>query len=153
MSASSSRSPLSLRSSRAIKRRIAHKRSRRLKVQRLEERSLLATLVWVGDASVNWNDNLSGNTNWDRVDVAQTNVLPAPGDTLIFSAVGANRANVNNTGAGTNYILQFTDSGYSISGDRIALGAGTALSDSVGGNTVALPLTLGAATEISVTAG
>src|SRR5688500_12802147 len=121
----------------------ARAKSRPSRFEQLERRELLATLVWVGDASANWNDNLGGNTNWDRTDVATPNVLPTAGDTLVFPATAGNKTNVNDTATGTSYILSFTGSAYAISGNRISL-SGAALTDTLGGNALTTPLTLAA---------
>ena len=117
----------------ARKRRLAlhhgeYSRRRRLLLESLEDRSLLALLTWVGDQDANWNTNNAGDTNWD------TNTLPADTDTLIFAGAAPGALN-NDTTAGNSYTLQFTATGYT-----------------VGGNAVNTPLTI-ATSAVSVAAG
>ncbi len=81
----------------------------------LEERRVLSTLTWVGDVDANWNTDNAGDTNWN------TNTLPADGDTLVFPAGAANINNNNDTTAGNSYILQFTGTNYTVSGNAITL--------------------------------
>src|SRR5262245_61021602 len=77
-------------------------------VEPLEDRVAPATLVWQGDLGGllqdDWSAGLLGvNTNWD------TNLIPLPGDTLIFPA-GATFVGLlnNDTLLASSYILQFT---------------------------------------------
>jgi fibronectin-binding autotransporter adhesin len=93
-------------------------------IDEMEPRVLPATLTWTGIVDANWNDGTVGvSTNWSG------NALPATGDTLIFAAGAANLTNVNNTTANNNYLLQFTGSAYSVSGNAIGL-TGLGISDS-----------------------
>ena len=81
---------------------------RRLLVERLEDRWLLTTLVWEGDVSANWNDNVLGNSNW-HIQGSATQATPSDGDTLVFDGTGSNRNSMNNdTTAGNTYTLQQT---------------------------------------------
>jgi fibronectin-binding autotransporter adhesin len=121
----------------ARQRRQAALRQRRVLFEPLEQRTLLATLTWVGDVDANWNTNSAGNTNWD------TNTLPGDGDTLLFNGGGANFIQTNDTTVGNSYTLQFTAGGYTISGNSIALdNSGTDISSTTGSNTLNTPFTM-----------
>ena len=116
-------------------------------IERLEDRSLLATITWVGDVSGNWNGNSAGNTNWSG------DVLPTDGDTLVFDGTGANFTQVNDTTAANSYTLQFTAGGYSISGASITLdNGGTDISSTTGSNSLSTPL-IDATSVIDVSGG
>src|SRR5580704_17633711 len=107
-------------------RRIPGRRRRTLppQVEEMEPRVVFATLTWTGVVDANWNSGTARvSTNWSG------NALPATGDTLVFAAGAANLANVNNTTANNNYILQFTGGAYSVSGNAIDV-AGAGVSDS-----------------------
>ena len=120
-------------------------RTRKAFFEPLEERSLLATLNWVGDVDANWNTNSAGNTNWN------TNTLPADGDTLIFDGTGANFVQNNDTPALNSYTLQFTAGGYTIGGNPITLdNAGTDISSTAGTNNINTPFTMVLGTELDI---
>ncbi len=125
--------------------------SRRLTMESLEERRVLATLTWEGDVGANWNDGTAGvDTNWIS---AGAQVLPASGDTLVFPGGAGNTVNNNNTTAGNSYILQVTGAGYQIGGNSITLNlAGTDIDVSAIG-LIATPLALAADTTVNVSAG
>jgi fibronectin-binding autotransporter adhesin len=140
-------------SRRTFKGRVQTSRQRRRSFfETLENRSLLATLIWDGGgAANNFNDPL----NWDNGGVDQ---LPVAGDTLVFSGTGTTIT--NDFPAGTTFALQFTGNGYTITGNAINLNqtvTGTAfgIQQTGGTNAVNAPLTLGAAAgnTIDVTNG
>ena len=134
------------RKRRLASRQRAQSRRRRLLLESLEGRSLLAVWTWVGDQDANWNTDSAGDTNWSG------DALPADGDTLIFAGAAPGALN-NDTAAGNSYTLQFTATGYTIGGNSITLdNAGTDISDTVGGNAVNTPLTI-AASAVDVAAG
>lgn len=121
-------------------------RQRKHLFEPLEERSLLATLTWVGDIDANWAAGSLGNSNWSG------DLLPVSGDTLIFAGAAPGTLN-NNTTAGNAYTLQFTAGGYIVTGNAISLtNAGVDLSDA-SDNTVNTPLTLAADSTFAITAG
>src|SRR4051794_12563061 len=70
----------------------SRRRLRNLFLERLEERSLLATLIWQGGSG----QNVSTPANWVG------NVTPAPNDSLIFPA-GLNTSVTNDMPAGTRF--------------------------------------------------
>ncbi len=79
--------------SRFLRQQDVHRRH--VQLERLEERSLLTTLYWLagpGASGSNWNAD-----NWSTVNdgVADTNLRPQSGDTLIFdtSTTGFNTTN------------------------------------------------------------
>ena len=123
-------------------------------LESLEQRSLMATLTWVGDQDLNWATNNTGNTNWSG------DALPASGDTLIFAGAAVGTLN-NNTAANNVYGLQFTAGGYTVTGAAINLNPaatpgspGFAIQNTAGNNTVNTPLVLaGADNTLDVTAG
>ena len=106
------------------------------RIEVLEARIAPATLIWVGDQDANWNTDNAGDTNWD------TNTVPASGDTLVFAGAAVGSLN-NNTAGGNQYILQLSAGGYTLTGNSIDIGlAGDDITDTAGGNIVALNLTL-----------
>ena len=105
----------------------------------LEDRTLLATLAWVGDVDNLWNTNVAGDTNWSN------DALPASGDTLVFGSTAANLTNVNDTTAGNTYDVIIESGAYSISGNAITLD-GTGVSTLQPGSvTLTTPLTIASA--------
>jgi hypothetical protein len=132
---------------------------RRLLVESLEERRVLATLTWVGDVpgagnNVLWGAEDGGDTNWSG------DALPADGDTLVFDGTGATFALTNDIAGLENITLQFTDAvaanDYSIAGNAIGLAAAGITSNVTtgAGVTITAPLELDAATvAVTSTAG
>src|SRR5688500_17778604 len=97
---------------------------RRLLVESLEERRVLATLTWVGDVpgqETLWGAVDGTNTNWSG------NALPADNDTLVFDGNGATFDLINDIAGLDNLNLVFTDAiaaeDYSISGNTLGLKA------------------------------
>lgn len=119
--------------------RQAARRRRRLFLERLEERSLLATLTWDGSSSAIWNDA----ANWVG------DIAPAAGDDLVFPGGAGNLANTNNYPAGTvfNTVL-FTGGGYNVTGNAIVLNGGLTANNVTGNNSFAPAITLGNAMTI-----
>src|SRR5262245_49883748 len=83
---------------RTVARRMKERSRRRLLLEPLEDRRVMAILTWVGDVDANWNSNVLGNTNWSG------DVLPADGDQLNFAGAGPLTQN-NDTAAGNSYTL------------------------------------------------
>ena len=98
-------------------------RNRRLLLERLEDRSLLAGLTWDGGGANNlWSNAL----NWNN------DVAPASGDNLIFPAGAAQTTNINDMAAGTMFnTIQLSGGGYNISGSAIASGTVAAFCSAV----------------------
>src|SRR5262245_57999746 len=71
-------------------------RRARLSLVSLEDRTVPASLNWVGDVSGFWGANSGGNTNWFNNTTNTDNVLPANGDSLIFPVSAQNFSNTNN---------------------------------------------------------
>lgn len=103
----------------------------------LEPRVLMAARIWDGGGGTT-NTNWTNGANW------QGDVAPAAGDSVTFPANVTQRTSVNDLAADTSIIgvvIDGTDA-YTISGNRIALGAGgvTVLSSSV--STFNIPVAL-----------
>ncbi|WP_425619316.1 autotransporter-associated beta strand repeat-containing protein [Anatilimnocola sp. NA78] len=112
----------------------ANQRVRRAFFEQLEDRSLLATLTWVGDVDGNWATSNAGDTNWSG------NALPGDGDTLVFDGTGANFTQINDTTAGNSYTLQYSVGGYTLTGNSITLdNAADDIVNSGGNNTINTP--------------
>jgi hypothetical protein len=102
-------------------------------LEQLENRSLLAVLVWDGSANNLW----SNPANWAG------DVAPAAGDDLVFPASAGNLANLNDLPAGTRFnTILIQGSGYNISGAAIELAGGLTANNVTGLNTCGLDTTL-----------
>ena len=115
----------------------------------LEDRCLLATLIWDGTSGRNWNaiDPDTLDTNWRDQETGSSRI-PQDGDTLIFpnDVTVTNRSSVNNTTSGNTYTIEFQGSGYTIQtgSNAINLVAGGITDSSTGAtNTLGAPLTIG----------
>src|SRR5262249_52983932 len=106
----------------------------------LESRVVPAVSTWTGMA----NDALwSDDANWD--------VPPAAGNDLVFPSGTPNTTNTDDLAAGTSFnSLTITGSGYSISGNGIALTAGLDSSQSTGSNSLNLPLSFSSTATVTV---
>ena len=133
--------PARLLQQRAAERR----RQRRLFLERLEERSLLATLTWDGSNSALWSDA----ANWVG------DVAPATGDDLFFPSGAANLTNNNDLLAGTSFnTILFTGGGYNITGNAISLVGGLTANNTAGNNSFTPAISLSnAVTLMSANAG
>jgi autotransporter-associated beta strand protein len=123
------------------RRRLAHwpNNRARLRALRLEDRTVPATIGWVGDVSGLWGANVGGNTNWANLTTLTDNVLPHNGDDLVFPTMNLNHTQTNNL---TNLIpgsISFSDTDYVISGNAITVDSITDTSSS-GHNTLNLPI-------------
>jgi fibronectin-binding autotransporter adhesin len=111
--------------------------------------ALGATCTWTGGgADANWQTT----GNWDAA--CNSSTIPNADDDLIFPAAASKLPNNNNFAAGTAFhSIRFTGGGYTISGNRIALGT-TGISqvlDVAGGNIVLTNLSIGAGTAVTLT--
>lgn len=114
-------------------RRPAAARRRKMFLEQLEDRALLAVLTWDGSASNLW----SNPANWS------SDVAPQPGDDLVFPAGALNPTNFNDLPAGARYnTILIQGAGYNITGGAIELSGGLTANNAAGANTVALDLTL-----------
>ncbi|MBI3409508.1 MAG: Ig-like domain repeat protein [Planctomycetes bacterium] len=101
------------------------------------------TRSWTGAGA---NDNWSNPANWAE------GFVPVTGNDLFFGTGASRLANVNDLAAGTSFhSITFSASGYSISGNGIALTTG-GLHNAAGSNIVNLPITLNAAGTIQAAA-
>ncbi|MCA9153969.1 MAG: autotransporter-associated beta strand repeat-containing protein, partial [Planctomycetales bacterium] len=119
---------------RVVERTSIQRRRRRLLFESLEDRRMLASRVWDGGGTDN---NWSTAANW------QGDVAPLAGDDLIFPDSAAHKTNFNDLAAGTRFnTLQFTGSGYAITGNPIQLQGGITASNVVGVNEFDVPIRL-----------
>jgi fibronectin-binding autotransporter adhesin len=108
-------------------------RFRRLLLEPLEARHLLAVRIWDGDFGGNWGDA----ANWVG------DVAPVAGDDLVFPASAANKSTTNDLTAGTRFnTIQIQGSGYDISGNAIELYGGLTANNTAGSNTFGLDVRL-----------
>jgi len=92
-----------------------------------------ATRTWTGTSSGSWSDP----ANWGGSAVSAN-------DDLVFPAGALNQTNTNDIAAGTSFhSIAITGGAYTLNGNAITLGAG-GLSVSTSGNTINIPITLGA---------
>ncbi len=91
-----------------------------------------------------WN-GAGADNNWTTGGNWVGGVAPGVGDNLIFGAAGAARktTNTNNFAAATTFgSIQFTDSGYTLSGNSVTLNGGAAAVNNnfAGANSISIPL-------------
>jgi autotransporter-associated beta strand protein len=119
----------------------SRKQRRNFFLERLEDRSLLATMIWQGGSG----QNMSTAANWIG------GVAPQQDDNLVFP-ISANKSITNDFAAGTRFrsitISDGAGGGYNISGNSITLLEGVTFNASGGSATVSVPLTLGASASI-----
>src|SRR5262249_42153489 len=107
-----------------------HRKTVSLGVTQLETRTAPSTLVCVGDVNGPWGASSGGNTTCFNASTNTDNVLPASGDSLTFSAAGANHANTNNLNNLVVNSIAFSGTDYVVGGNAITL---TLLSDTSSG--------------------
>jgi hypothetical protein len=112
----------------------------------LETRLAPATDTWTGAGALaglaHPNDSFSDPQNWVG------NFAPRPGDALVFPSGAKTKVANNDFAAGTAFAsLSFSGDGYQVTGNPIQLQAGIA--NTLGFNTIAVPLTLSAAQTFS----
>ncbi len=119
--------------------------SRRMQLECLEDRLLLAVRVWDGDADMNW----SNPVNWVG------DVAPLAHDELVFAESAFNKTNVNDLADGTVFTtISFTGAGYSISGTSSIILTGGLTSNASGNNSFTVPIEMiGAQTFASANQG
>jgi autotransporter-associated beta strand protein len=123
----------------------------RLGLESLEDRAVPALIAtWDGGALL--SNNWTADRNWVGHNA------PNPGDDLQFAGGGDRKTtNDNDFASGTNFhSIEFTGGGYSLNGNRILLGSASntnagAVTNTLGNNTIALPLTLAGSTSTSIT--
>jgi trimeric autotransporter adhesin len=139
-----SRSDLSGRPGSRPRRRPRPSRRRLIELERLEIRLVLSIDTWTGmGADANW----STGENW------MAGTQPVAGDSLVFPDGAAQLANTDDLGAAIAFgSLTLSGSGYSISASGGSTASFTSIesSQNSGSNTVALPLSLAAATTVTV---
>src|SRR5678815_4254985 len=118
----------------------AHARRRKLRLEVLERRDLLATLVWDGGGT---NSLWSNPLNWVG------DVAPQQDDRLMFPSA-ANETTVNDFAAGTRFrSITISDAGYVMNenaagANKITLLEGFAYNATASGAQFNIPITLGA---------
>src|SRR4051812_19516396 len=116
------------------------KQRRNLFLERLEDRSLLATMLWSGLGA---NQNVSTPANWVG------NVAPQQDDSLVFPAGIANKSATFDPASAARYRTITISDGYTLGGSNaITLLEGVTFNSSSASATVSVPLTLGAAASI-----
>jgi fibronectin-binding autotransporter adhesin len=107
---------------------------RRMFLEQLEQRSLLAVLMWDGEAGAQW----SNAANWTG------DVAPAAGDDLVFPTSAISFTSTNDLPAGTRFnTILLQGNSYSITGNAIELSGGLTANNATGSNTFGLDTTLG----------
>jgi len=114
---------------------------RRLLVEQLEDRRVLAVFTWDGAPDAG---GASADANWMTATNWVGDVAPSVGGDLVFPAgVTANKTNSNNYPAGTAFgSIQFLGSSYSLGGNAATLSGG--ITNSGSNNQLGFGLTLGA---------
>lgn len=115
----------------------------------LELRLALSTDTWTGAIDANWSTNNSGMTNW-------SGSVPANGDSLIFPAGAAHLTNIDDIASLTVGTVTFSGAsgGYNLGGSNpLTVSSGVTASNTVGTNTVNLPIVLGATQTFTVGSG
>src|SRR5437763_3265126 len=112
-----------------------HRRHRvRPRLVSLEDRTVPATLVWVGDVNGSWGSSVGGNTNWRNATTGTDNARPQNGDDLTFPAGAGNRSNTNDFTnlsvnsiflGGTDYVITGNPFTFSNLTDSSILGSNT----------------------------
>lgn len=93
-----------------------------------------------------WDGGSGSDSNWTTAANWVGDVAPGPGDALVFPAGAARTSNNNDFPAGTTFdSIQFTGSGYSISGNQIVLNAGLRAEANIGAVSFGPPLLLSSA--------
>jgi hypothetical protein len=115
------------------------RRAHRLGIEALEARLVLSLDTWTGAGTDNlWMDG----TNWS------SGVAPVAGDALVFPSGAAQLTNVNNFAANTSFdFVDFSGSGYSVSGNAISLTAGIETTFASGSAVSSINTTFAGATD------
>ncbi|HTN75483.1 MAG TPA: autotransporter-associated beta strand repeat-containing protein, partial [Pirellulaceae bacterium] len=107
---------------------------RRLGIEKLEERALLAARVWDGEGT---DGNWSNARNWAG------DIAPLAGDDLIFAPQTGQLNITNDLASETTFnTITLSGSGYTIGGNAINLYGGLAANNVAGNNTFAIDVTL-----------
>src|SRR5262245_31741804 len=108
-----------LRSSRTSSPSLAARRARP-RLQRREDRTGPAKLVWVGNVSGSRGANVGGITNWFN-QTTLANDVPHDGDDLQFTTTSANHSQTNNISGLSPNSITISDTDYIIGGSAINL--------------------------------
>src|SRR5262249_29410811 len=125
-------------------------------VEALEDRLAPATLTWVGDIDANWSTSRLVFVGQPPLPVLDTNwsgnVLPQPGDTLVFDSSAHLFASNNNIANLSLANIIFNGGNHSLGGSSVTLTGGITVS--AGAPQVTFGVTLGSgAHTVSVAAG
>lgn len=110
------------------------KRRRHLFLERLEDRSLLATMIWSG---------AGGDNRWSTPGNWVGGAVPQQEDNLIFPAGALNTTNVNDLTGMRFRTITVSSSSYNISGNAITLLEGLTYNGVGTGASFSVPLALG----------
>lgn len=119
--------------------RTRRKQTSRLQLEQLEGRVLMSTLTWGGGGT----DALWSNAaNWT------SGVAPVTGDQLVFQSGAARKASQNDFLGASFEKITLSDSGYTLTGNKLTLGALGIVDSSTGSNnTLGLGIDLGSGVE------
>src|SRR5262249_36098136 len=124
------------------------------------------TLFFAGDDGIHGNelwklvdnanqglwDGGGADNNWSTAANWVGDVVPNPGDDLVFGPSAARLANINDLAGMSFHPITFSAGGYWISGNGIPLTGGGVV-NSAGSNTLNLPITLSSVGQAFVAAG
>ncbi|TWU04277.1 VCBS domain-containing protein [Stieleria varia] len=111
----------------------AYRKRSRLRTELLEDRRLLAVVVWDGGGS---------DQNWRTAENWATDVAPVANDELVFPVSPSSFSALNDFPANTSFAsILISGSGYSLGGNAIELSG--SVSSTGSGNTFSMPITLG----------
>jgi autotransporter-associated beta strand protein len=122
-------------------RKVRERQQRRtLFMESLEDRSLMAVMVWDGGG---------GDNNWLTAANWKGDFAPVASDDLVFPAGAAQLSSNNNFVAGTRFnTIQLNGAGYTLAGNNIQLDGGLTANNTAGSNTVSIDMRLGNAITI-----
>src|SRR6266480_4157133 len=108
------------------------KQRRNMFLERLEDRSLMATMLWSGASTV--DSNWTSGANWVG------GAAPQQDDSLVFPFGAARQANIDNFADGSRFRSITISDGYTISGsNRISLLEGVNYNSASSAATVSVP--------------
>ncbi|MCA9209652.1 MAG: hypothetical protein KDA55_14905, partial [Planctomycetales bacterium] len=120
-----------------------HERRRAIFVESLEDRRMLATIVWDGGGA---------DANWTTPENWSSDVAPITGDDLIFPVGGLQKTNINDFPPSTNFgSMLFVGDSYVVDGNELLLTG--SITNNGTNNDFGIPVQLGSAGGFSSTSG
>lgn len=115
--------------------------NRRLSVELLEDRVLLATRIW--DGGIDGSGIAFTDAHWSSPQNWVGDIAPVAGDDLQFPVTALQTTAHNDFAPGTTFrSISISGSDYVLTGSGVTLSAGIRTTNINGGNTIALPITL-----------